>query len=191
MVSAQEIEKLFEEELKLIKDESLRQKTVDVWVAACKQGGWETLEELEKLPFTLLTNCLGVNFIEHTKAVTHGAIGLAKGQMDAYKNMPYAIDMDILVAAGLLHDVGKPLEFERDGEGGYRKSRSGKIARHPFSGAILAAQYDVPDGVINAIACHAKEGEGRPQTIETVLIHQADYGTFNPMVMKEKGTLIE
>ena len=27
--------------------------------------------------------------------------------------------------------------------------------------------------VINTIACHAKEGEGRPQVIETTLIHQA------------------
>ncbi len=40
------------------------------------------------------------------------------------------------------------------------------------------------------VACHAKEGEGRPQMVETVLIHQADYATFDPLVMLEKKTLI-
>jgi hypothetical protein len=48
----------------------------------------------------------------------------------------------------------------------------------------------LPQEVINCIACHAKEGEGRPQTLETVLIHQADYATFDPLVMLQKGTLI-
>ena len=42
----------------------------------------------------------------------------------------------------------------------------------------------------NIIICHAKEGEGRPQRIEGVFIHQADFATFNPAVMKEKGQLI-
>jgi len=43
---------------------------------------------------------------------------------------------------------------------------------------------------VNIVACHGKEGEGRPQVIETVLIHQADFSTFNPLVMLQKGELI-
>ena len=39
--------------------------------------------------------------------------------------------------------------------------------------------------------CHAKEGEGRPQVVETVFIHQADFATFNPLVMLGKSTLIQ
>jgi hypothetical protein len=47
------------------------------------------------------------------------------------------------------------------------------------------------DMLVNTVACHAKEGDGRPQVIETVLIHQADFATFNPLVMQTKGQLIQ
>jgi hypothetical protein len=63
--------------------------------------------------------------------------------------------------------------------------------RHPISGAVLGALAGLPDEVLNVIACHAKEGEGRPQVIETVLVHLADFATFDPLVMKNKGSLIE
>ena len=87
--------------------------------------------------------------------------------------------------------MGKLLEIEKDGEGGYRKSRNGMCTRHPFSGAILAAKAGCDDELVNTIACHAKEGDGRPQVIETVFIHQADFATFNPLVMLGKATLIQ
>jgi hypothetical protein len=63
--------------------------------------------------------------------------------------------------------------------------------RHPISGTVIAAMAGLPDEILNIIACHAKEGEGRPQVLETVLIHLADFATFDPLVMKEKGSLIE
>ena len=104
--------------------------------------------------------------------------------------MPYAIDLDRLIVGALLHDVGKLMETERDGKGGYRKSRAGQLARHPISGAILAAQCGMPDDVVNTIACHAKEGDGASKVIETVLIHQADFATFDPLVMMSKGQIV-
>ena len=191
MITESDIQQLFASILDRIKDQDLRQKTVRAWVIACERGGWKTLDDLKRVPFTLLTDCRGVSFIEHTIAVTEGAYGLARAQEAAYASMPYAIDYDRLLAGGLLHDVGKLLEFEPDGAGGYRKSRSGMCARHPISGTALAYELGIGDEVLNTIACHAKEGDGRPQCVETVLIHQADFGTFNPLVMKEKGSLIE
>ena len=179
---------LFSEQLKKIKDESLREKTVEIWVAAALRGGWKP-DELEEIPFTLLTETHGISLIDHTIAVTEGALGLAESITKAY-SPPFSIESDLLLAGGLLHDVGKLLEIEKS-ENGYRKSRWGKCARHPISGAILASEFDMPLEIINMICCHAKEGDGRPQRVETVLIHQADFATFNPMVMLEKGLLIE
>ena len=190
MISYKDIEKIFGEYLKQIKDKKLRDKTVQVWVDGCKDGGWKTVKELEKMPFTLLTETYGVNFVEHTKAVTKGAMELAKAQLDTYKKMPYTIDMDRLIVGGLLHDVGKLLETTPDGKGGYKKSKTGACLRHPISGTVMAKAAGLPDEVANIIACHAKEGEGAPQVIETVFIHQADFATFNPLVMKNGGKLI-
>jgi putative nucleotidyltransferase with HDIG domain len=190
MITEQDIEKLFADQLILIDDRDLRGKVVETWVEGCRRGGWESVEQLLQMPFTLLTDTQGVNFIEHTKAVTMGAHGLARAQMEHYRKVPYGVDFDRLVAGALLHDVGKLLEIEADGKGGYRKSFSGKCARHPISGAILAAECGLDEKVVNTIACHAKEGDGRPQVVETVFIHQADFGTFNPLVMMKKGDLI-
>ncbi|MHC4606997.1 MAG: HD domain-containing protein [Planctomycetota bacterium] len=190
MIGKKEIEELFGEFLSKIKDKELREKTVKAWVLAAERGGWKDLDTLRKMPFTLLTDCRGVTFIEHTIAVTRSAIGLGKAQVDTYEKEPYPIDFDRLIAGGLLHDVGKLLECEPDGKGGYRKSHGGKCARHPISGAVIAGLVGLSDEIINTIACHSKEGDGRPQVVETVLIHQADFATFNPLVMLAAGKLI-
>ncbi len=191
MITDKDIAELFENQLEEIRDRELREKTVRVWVEACREGGWKTVEQLERMPFTLLTDCRGISIIEHTIAVTEGALGLADAQRDNYRHLPYQIDNDRLVVGGLLHDVGKLLETEPDETGGYRKSRRGQYARHPISGAILAARCGMPDDIVNTIACHAREGDGAPKVVETVLIHQADFATFDPLVMMSKGQLIQ
>jgi putative nucleotidyltransferase with HDIG domain len=190
MIGEKDIEALFGKQLARIGDRELRGKVVKTFVLACRRGNWGSVDELKKMPFTLLTDALGVDFVEHTIAVTEGAAALGRAQAEAYSELPYAIDFDRLYAGGLLHDVGKLLEIEPDGLGGYRKSLSGKYARHPVSGAILASECGLPGDILNIIVCHAKEGEGRPQVVEAVLIHQADFATFDPLVMKQKGTLI-
>jgi putative nucleotidyltransferase with HDIG domain len=190
MISATDVQNLFGEHLALIKDDDLRQKTVDTWVAGCSQGGWESVEQLKSMPFTLLTDTHGIDFIQHTLAVTEGALALAQAKLKYSPELPYAINIDFVVAGGILHDVGKLLEIQPDGQGGFRKSFSGRCARHPISGAILADHFDLPAEIVNIIACHSREGDGRPQRVETILVHQADFATFNPLVMLNKGTLI-
>ena len=185
----EKIEKIFRGLLEKIEDPELRDKVVEIWAKAAVEGGWKP-DELESIPFTLLTPTKGISLLEHTVAVTEGALGLAQAMIKNYRKVPFEIKMDWLIAGGLLHDVGKLLEIEKTQEGQYRKSFKGKCARHPISGAILVAQAGLPDEIVNIVACHAKEGEGRPQRIETVLIHQADFATFDPMVMLDKDKLI-
>ena len=177
----EKIESLFQNQLEKIEETALREKVVDIWITAAEKGNWEP-EDLKNIPFTLLTDTQGIDLIEHTIAVTEGALGLAQAIQESHTSQPFDINIDWLVAGGLLHDVGKLLEIER--------TRQGKCARHPISGAILAAQAGLPDEIINIVACHAKEGEGRPKRIETVLIHQADFAVFDPLVLLEKGMLI-
>ncbi|MGB9741957.1 MAG: HD domain-containing protein [candidate division WOR-3 bacterium] len=190
MITAEDIRHIFASQLERIADPGLREQVVQVWVDAAREGGWSSIEELKSMPFTILTDSRGVNIIEHTIAVTEGAIALAEAQIMAYRNMPYKVNFDRLIAGGLLHDVGKLVEIQPDGKGGYRKSRAGELARHPISGAIIASRVGLPADIINTIACHAREGEGAPKVLETVLIHQADFATFDPLVMLQKGLLI-
>ena len=186
----EKITHLFQSQLERIKDASLRESVIDVWVSAAEKGGWAP-QDLEHIPFTLLTETSGINLIEHTIAVTEGALGLAQAILNSYRSVPFDINMDWLTAGGLLHDVGKLLEIGKNPQGEYEKSHKGQCARHPIAGAILAAHAGLPDEIINIIACHAKEGEGRPKRIETVLIHQADFAAFNPLVMMKSDSLIQ
>ena len=83
MINKTDIEKLFAGQLTKIGDEGLRAKVVEVWVVACQRGGWQSVEDLKKMPFTLLTDTRGINFVEHTIAVTEGAVGLALAKREA------------------------------------------------------------------------------------------------------------
>ena len=182
-----EIEKTFKEWLLKIENRKLRKSVIDTYEKAIKKSKLKGIEELARMPFSILTDCKEISFIDHILAVT---CHLAKAQELQFKNLPYKIDFDRLISGALLHDVGKILEIEPDGKGGFRKSRNGKLLRHPMSGLVIASECGIPDEVLNIIACHAKEGEGAPKVVETIFIHQADFATFDPLVMFEKGTLI-
>jgi hypothetical protein len=56
-------------EIRLIQDEFLRAKTIEVWKEAIKQGGWSP-EDLQKIPFTLLIPGTKINLIDHVRAVS-------------------------------------------------------------------------------------------------------------------------
>lgn len=165
-------------EIEKIKDHDLRQKVVATWEEAIKLGGWSQ-EDLEKIPFTLLVPDCPVNLIGHTRAVTNTALMMAVTMKDFYGE-EVKIDFDILVAGGLLHDVGKLLEYSKSG-GKVSKSKSGRLLRHPFSGANLAYKNGLPEEVVHIIATHAHEGDGGFRSVEAILINHADFANFESL----------
>ena len=102
--------------------------------------------------------------------------------------MPYAIDMDRL-------DRRRPAPRRRQA-GRDRARREGRLPQEPRR--PLRAPPDLgrhpgrPRRAAGRDRQHAspatpRKGDGRPQVVETVLIHQADFATFDPLVMKENG----
>jgi putative nucleotidyltransferase with HDIG domain len=165
-------------EINQINNEDLKKKVISVWEEAIKQGGWK-IEDMEKIPFTLLIPDCKVNLIEHTRAVTQTALEMAKVILKFYKEK-VKIDFDLLLAGGILHDVGKLLEYA-SGEGKITKSKTGKLLRHPFSGSALAYKHGLPDEVVHMIATHAKEGDGGYRSIEAMIVHYADFINFESL----------
>jgi len=171
-------------ELKMIADEELRRKSVDTFVEALELGGWSP-GDLDRIPFTLLIKPCPASFLKHTRSVTATALGIANllaGAWPAEKAME--VNRDLLLATALLHDVGKLLEYERDGEGGYRKSANGKLLRHPASGAGLCMKHGLPDAVVHGVMYHSHEGDGIRATLEAIIVHHADFLNFEPLVLK-------
>jgi putative nucleotidyltransferase with HDIG domain len=160
------------EALNLIKDFKIREKTMNVWKNAIKEGGWN---EISDIPFTLLVETKKT-LLEHTRIVTAMSIGVGKERDD--------IDMDILISGALLHDVGKLLEYERKG-GKIIKSDYGNIVRHPISGAMLAREEGLPVSVQHIILAHSFEGEKTIRTPEAIIVHHCDFIDFH--IEKTKG----
>lgn len=165
-------------EIEQIKDEILRKQTADTLLDAIKLGGW-VVEDVDRIPFTLLIKDTKVSFRQHTRAVTQMALACTRIMEENYKAY-YRINFDYLISGGILHDVGKLLEY-RKSESGYAKSTSGKLLRHPFSGAGLCTKHGLPEEVVHIVAVHAKEGEGGYRSPEATAVHHADFINFEPL----------
>lgn len=160
-----DIESLFPE-IRDIQDTSLRNSVLAVWKTAVERGGWKSIEHI---PFTLLLKSTEQTLIQHTRKVTKMALAIADVRGD--------INRDYVIAAALLHDVGKLLEYtEKDGE--IVLSDFGKLVRHPISGAAVAMECGLPDEIVHAIAAHSKEGESVKRTPLAILINHCDFIDF-------------
>ncbi len=172
-----EIQKLLPE-IAQIRNEKLRDQVTSAWEEAIRKGGWKA-EDMGTIPFTLLIPDCGVSLIEHTRAVTQTAIKVAGVLEDSYGDR-VKIDSDVLIAGAILHDVGKVLEYARQGDK-VVNSQTGKMLRHPFSGVALAYKHGLPEEVIHMIATHAKEGDGGYRTTEAMIVHYTDFVNFESL----------
>src|SRR5437764_1552956 len=105
--------------LKKIKEKSLREKVAAVWSEAITTGcggkGW-TFDELRAVKFTLLAGDIEMTFVEHLNSCARQCIAIADVLESSFRcDIP--IQRDYLIAGALLADVGKPLEYDKDGAG--------------------------------------------------------------------------
>lgn len=164
-------------EFDLIKDAELREKCLQTWEVALEESGW-TPDGLAHMPFTLLINPCPASLIDHTRAVTLTAIRSAEVFAEIYGDR-VPVDLDLLIAGGLLHDIGKLLEYENRDDGMTVQTHAGKLLRHPFTGMELAARFDLPAEVQHIIATHAGEGDKVNRTTEATIVNHADFMSFH------------
>ncbi len=165
-------------EFDLIEDNDLKQKTLNVWVKAIKQGGW-TPDDLPRIPFTLLLGEISINYVEHIRGVTKICAGAESTFKSVYGDR-MAVNKDYLIAGALLHDIGKLVEYAEE-NGKFVKSENGKMLRHPFSGVGLCYDEGIPPEIMHMIALHSKEGDGQKRSPESVIIHHADFMNFETL----------
>ncbi|MBN1891098.1 MAG: HD domain-containing protein [Thermoflexales bacterium] len=164
-------------EFDLVQDSRLRDKCLQAWELALQESGW-TLDDLTRMPFTLLVNPCPASYIDHVRAVTLTAVRSAEVFAEIYgERVP--VDRDMLVAGALLHDIGKLLEYEHGQDGLTVQSSHGRLLRHPFSGMELAARCGLPLEVQHIIAAHAGEGDKMDRTTEATLVNHADFMSFH------------
>ncbi len=89
------------------------------------------------------------------------------------------LDMDLVIAGGLTHDVGKLLEYVKLQDGSIVKSETGKLLRHPVTGMEIAKRAGAPEKLQHIIIVHSKEGEAVKRIPEAILIHHCDFIDFH------------
>ena len=163
----EDFEKLFPV-VNQIRDKGLRYKVLTTWVKAYEAGGWASIDHI---PFTLYQPTK-ISLIDHTKQVTQMAITVA----DLWEEQtPGMINRDTLIAGGLLHDVGKLLEYEE--QNGKITFRAGAL-RHHFSGVQLAGEQGINEDILNCIAYHGAEVNPKRRIPESIVIHHCDFICF-------------
>ena len=164
-------------EIEWIKDKDLSEKVAKAWEYAIEKSVLSA-DDLEEIPFSLLIKNCTVSFMNHKRTCVQLAVDIAKRMKDNFGD-EIEIDMDILIAGAVLIDIGKLIEYEiKDGKLG--TSNFGTIVRHPFSGVAIADRFDLPAEVQHIIGTHSKEGDLGKRTVESIIVHHADFVSFEP-----------
>ena len=164
-------------EMDWIKNEELKEKTIQCWIYAVENSVLST-DDLEVIPFSLLIKDCNISFMNHKRTAVQLSVDIANRMKQNFGN-EIKIDMDFLISGAILIDVGKLLEYDKV-DGKLTTSKAGKLLRHPFSGVSIADRFGLPPEVQHIIAYHAKEGDLAKRSVEAIIVHHADFVSFDP-----------
>src|SRR5262245_26936224 len=162
-------------EVAMIKDETLREQVVELHAQALAETSFERIEDIPASGVPESPLMTRGTQADHYRGVATMAVGMAKGLEDVMGGLE--IDYDLLIAAALVHDVGKAYEFAGWERWKRERSRTGSPAlRHPVYGAHLALQLGMSEEIVHCIAAHPYMGEGQfvKASVETTIVQYAD-----------------
>jgi putative nucleotidyltransferase with HDIG domain len=172
-------------ELDEIDSDSLREQVIEAWVLALERGGWRDIEDV---PYAW--NIHEVSNVEHVRGVTRIALDAARQQRDFHGADP---DIDTIVAAALLHDVGKCYEYVDHVDDEVLDDPDGTYASeevpHSLSGYALAHEVGCPLSVQRAIPHFL--GEVPKRTLEAELLKSANSASSNAITQAAMGITLD
>jgi putative nucleotidyltransferase with HDIG domain len=172
-------------ELGDIGDDALRERVVEAWVLGLERGGWRDVADV---PYAW--NIHEVSNVEHVRGVARMARDLAVEQRDFHGAEP---EQDVVLAAALLHDVGKCYEYVDHVDDGTLDepdpTYAGETIPHSLSGYALAHEVGCPMAVQRAIPHYL--GEVPSRTIEAELIKSANEASSNAITQATMGITLQ
>jgi putative nucleotidyltransferase with HDIG domain len=162
-------------EIAWIKSTELQALVVEAWAFALAESSFGRITDLpgEANPGAFLLK--RGSQADHLRGVTRIATSIADEFMTAYPEAD--IDRDVVVAGGLVHDVGKPWEFDPVKRDKWTRdpSRTGLPSlRHPVYGIHVAAAVGLPEEVMHIVLAHSFEGDLLIRSLEAIIVHRAD-----------------
>ena len=172
-------------ELDDIESDDLREKVVEAWVLGLERGGWRDVRDI---PYAW--NIHEVTNVEHVRGVTRIAQRAVEEQREFHGADP---DEDVVVAACLLHDVGKCYEYvdhvDEEALLDPDPTYATEEIPHSLSGYALAHEVGCPLAVQRAIPHFL--GEVPRRTLEAELVKSANSASSNAITQSAMGITLQ
>jgi len=170
-------------EVAQIGDQALQSKVVEAWAYAIANASFTSIRDIPPAGNPDVNEAKRGDQTDHLRGVTRLAMAIAKEMGGAYPELE--INMDVIIAGGLVHDVGKAWEFDPVNRARWKQSqkRFGRPSvRHPAYGAHICLTVGLPEEVAHIAMAHSGEGELLLRSLECMIVHQADYTFWNTLL---------
>jgi hypothetical protein len=145
---------------------AIAELTITAWVTVWKSSGYARPEDF---PYTLLAP--GYRLMDHVAEVTELGVMLAE-----YRELRWreSFDPAVLVPTLILHDVDKPLLYERH-DGSARYSELAADVPHGVLGGFLLRELGFDERIVSIVSTHAANAPFHSSRDEGWILHYADF----------------
>lgn len=173
-------------EIDLITNGELRHKVIDAWTLSLSETDFKSLDELHCSNAVFGVHLPGCTQSHHHRAVGRLTRALAENMIKVHGEDLIKIDLDMALACGLCHDLGKPYLYDAKNRDRWSKNQpytGNPPYRHPMKGAMLALQVGLPEEIAAAIMNHDANMEGKfvILSVYTALVTRADTAYWNTL----------
>ncbi len=153
-------------EINMIGDPSIRDGVKEVWDRCWQESAFERISDVPVTP------SLNYSHVVHNRSVVQMALATAKIVEEFHGAV---VNRDYLIAAALLQDVSKLVEYQ-PGEGGEKPhlSEKGTSFQHGFWGAHMALEVGLPEEIAQSVLYHTFEGAKYPPNLITKILFYVD-----------------
>jgi putative nucleotidyltransferase with HDIG domain len=177
-------------ELRDIKSTALQDGVVAAWAYALVSEGYRAISDLQGSGAPDYLVLKHGSQLDHIRGVTRLSMRYGDELKAMFAELP--LDRDVLIAGAMLHDVGKPHEYnpERRKLWSERPHVSGFPAtRHPVHGWHICLTVGLPEAVAHVAASHSREGALIVRSLEAEIVHHCDQSYWS--VLRIGNQLVE
>ncbi len=161
-------------EIEMIKDKELAQKVVEIWAEVWHESDWARIEDAPKNP----AKDADLKLVPHIRGTTRLAIAMAESVREFHGQ---SVNMDVLIAGAVLHDVSKLLEYGPAG-GVAAKTRFSKLLPHGVYSGYKMLEKDLPMDLVHLVVAHSGNATSTvPITLEAIIVRNVDHSDSEAM----------
>lgn len=171
-------------EIDEIEEENIRSGVVDAWRIALKENDVPNLEAFPWFgPYQAKLGLSNELLPDHIRDVTAAAVGIAEAFVE---RRDASIDLDIVIAGALVHDVSQVREVDGD-----EWTQAGRLLGHPYYGIYIVRAAELPVIIENIVLSHSAVTSVEPATLEAAIVKHADAATASAIQSRAYDDLRE